>query len=267
MLRFIEVLLFRGVLWVGLPLLLAVLAIGPGRCWHMVKRGWNWLWQGRLEPEAVLGKVVKQYQDLVEGLNVTLTRSRDAQAELERHIVRSEENLATLEKEAAEAARRHDDLEAKAVLYKRNLEQNARTTFQEQLERQKKQIDELRKHVYLVELQLRQYEVGRSILLSQLAEAKTAEQQYAIANQFDPFSAVANWKEAENMVEAKQMTVRAAERVYTDLMEVPLPTSSTAGAPPADPEELEVQLRQLKERLSQADEAPTGFRPPTLLGG
>ena len=29
------------------------------------------------------------------------------------------------------------------------------------------------------------------------AEAQTLEQQYAIANNFDPFSAIANWQQAE----------------------------------------------------------------------
>ena len=39
---------------------------------------------------------------------------------------------------------------------------------------------------------LRQYDVGRSILLTQLAQAEKFEQQYAIAGHFDPFNAVAN---------------------------------------------------------------------------
>src|SRR5262249_47251287 len=161
----------------------------------------------------------------------------------------SEENVVALESAAKQAAERQDDLEAKAQLYKINLEQSALATFREQRERQKKQIEDIRKHLYLVELQLRQYEVGRTILLSQLAEAKTAEQQYTIASQFDPFSAVANWKQAENMVEEKQLSARAVERVYADLMEMPLAAPSTGPASPVDSAEMDAQLVQLKQRL------------------
>jgi phage shock protein A len=251
--RFFEYVFFRGFLWVGLPMLLVVLAVGPGRCWHALKRGWHWLWRRRLDPEEVLGQVVKQYQDLVESLNRALARSREAEQELLRHIKQSEDNLVALDEAAARAARGQDDLEAKAVLYRINLERSALETFRGQLERQKLQIDDVRKHLYLGELQLRQYEVGRSILLSQLAEAKTAEQQYAIASQFDPFSAVASWKQAENMVEEKQLNARAAERVYADLTDAPLGTLPGTPAPPqVAAAALDEQLRQLKERLRQA---------------
>lgn len=251
--RFLEFILFRGFLWVGLPLLLAVLAVGPGRCWRAVKRGWHWLWRKRLDPEEVLGQVVKQYQDLVESLNQTLTKSRKAEYDLHQHIKQSEENLVALEQAAAKAAQGQDDLEAKAVLYRINLERSALETFRGQLGRQVQQIDYLRKHLYLAELQLRQYEVGRSILLSQLAEAKTAEQQYAIASQFDPFSAVASWRQAENLVEEKQLSARAAERVAADLLDAPLDAVQTAPPPPpVAAEALDEQLRQLKERLRQA---------------
>ncbi len=267
--RLLEVILLRGFLWVGLPLLLVVLTTGPRRCWRAVTRGWDWMWRKRLEPEEVLGQVVKQYQDLVAGLARTLDKSKEAEQDILRNITTSENNLTALEESARKAAEAHDDLEAKALLYKRNLERTALDTFRTQRERQNRQIDDLRKHLYLVELQLRQYEVGRSILLSQLAEAKTAEQQYAIASQFDPFSAVANWKKAEDMVEEKQLTARAAERVYADLLEVPLTAPASAGGPEVDPEALETQLRQLKERLrAAAQDAPVkeNVRPPRDAG-
>jgi hypothetical protein len=83
-------------------------------------------------------------------------------------------------------------------------------------------ITEARRRLYLWELQLRQYEVGKSILLSQLAEAKSVQQQYAIASNFDPFSAVANWKRAEGVVQEKAQNARAAEQVFADLAEMPL---------------------------------------------
>lgn len=247
----LENVLLRGFLWVGLPILLIALAIGPGRFWGAVKRGWNWLWRKRLDPEEVLSQVVKQYQDLVASLNKTLTRSREAEAEIERHISRSEENLRTLEAELHRAAANHDDLEGKALLYKINLERQALETFRQQRERQIKQIDDLRKHLYLAELQLRQYEVGRTILLSQLAEAQTVEQQFTIASQFDPFSAVANWKQAENIVEEKQLNARAVERVYSDLLEVPLTTERPASPAPPDPAALDEEYRRVKEHVRE----------------
>jgi phage shock protein A len=251
--RFFEYAFFWGFLWVGLPLVLVALAVGPSRFWGAVKRAWNWLWRRRLDPEEVLGQVVKQYQDLVASLNQTVAKSREAEQELSRHIKQSEANLVELEQAAAKAARGQDDLEAKAVLYRINLERSALETFRGQLGRQVQQIDYLRKHLYLAELQLRQYEVGRSILLSQLAEAKTAEQQYAIASQFDPFSAVANWRQAENLVEEKQLSARAAERVAADLLDAPLDAVQTVPAPPpVAAEALDEQLRRLKERLRQA---------------
>ena len=99
-----------------------------------------------------------------------------------------------------------------------------------------------RRRLHLLELQLRQYEVGRSILLSQLAEAQTVEQQYAIAKDFDPFSAVAEWKQAEGMVHEKALTARAVEQVYTDVADIPL----TGQPPQVDPALLETQLAELK---------------------
>src|SRR5262249_47271727 len=113
---------------------------------------------------------------------------------------------------------------------------------------------ESRRRLYLVELQLRQYEVGRSILLSQLAEAQTVEQQYAIANNFDPFSAVANWQQAEGMVQEKALTARAAEQVYTDIAEIPL-----AGQPvQVDSAALDAQLAELKASLGKQTLAGIG---------
>jgi phage shock protein A len=139
-------------------------------------------------------------------------------------------------------------LGARAALYKLTLERLAVSSFQEQLKRQKEHIGEARRRLYLLELQLRQYEVGRSILLSQLAEAKTVEQQYAIANNFDPFSAVAHWQQAEGMVQQKALSARAAELVYSDVAEMPL-----AGQPAqVDPHALDDQLATLKAQLGKA---------------
>lgn len=260
--RLFEVLILRGLLYVGLPLLLVLLAFGPSRCWGAVRRLWGRLWQRRQEPVEVLGQVVKQYKAMVATLNQTLARARSVQGSLERNISKSEENLAALDAEARQAARQGDDLEAKAVLFKINLEKQALASFREQKARHARQVDELRRNLYAVELQLRQYEVGRELLLSQLAEAKTVEQQYRIASEFDPFSAVASWRQAENMVEEKQLSARAIGRVEADLREAlrvdgPAGAAGEAGseARPAavDPQLLETQLQDLKRTIRQKE--------------
>jgi phage shock protein A len=106
-------------------------------------------------------------------------------------------------------------------------------------------IDQARRRLHLLELQLRQYEVGRSILLAQLAEAKTVEQQYALASQFDPFSAVAAWTRAEGSVQQAAQTARAAEQVFTDTADLPL-----NGQPiRIDPVLLDHQLAELKAQM------------------
>jgi phage shock protein A len=237
--------ILRLALWIGLPVLLAVLAIGPGRTWQAVKRGWNWLWNRRLDPEEVLTRVVKEHESHVAALRGVLARSEAAEAEIVRNVQTSKKNIATLEKEAATMATNGDDLGARAVLYKLNLERAALDSFGAQLERQRSHIAEIRRHLYLLELQTRQYEVGRSILLSQLAEAKTVEQQAAIAAQFDPFNAVANWQRAEGMVQEKALNAKAAERVYADLVEMPLSNQPAQ----VDPAALDAQLAELKGRL------------------
>ena len=92
--------------------------------------------------------------------------------------------------------------------------------FSVQLKRQRELIEDSRRRLYELELQLRQYEVGRNILLSQLAAAEKVEQQYAIARQFDPFNAVANWQRAEGLVQQKSLNAKAIERVYADTTDV-----------------------------------------------
>ena len=98
-------------------------------------------------------------------------------------------------------------------------------------------------------MQLRQYEVGRSILLSQLAEAKTVEQQYALANQFDPFSAVAAWVRTEGDVQQAARDARAAEQVLGDTADLPL----SGQAVRIEPELLDAQLAALKEQMGRTN--------------
>jgi len=215
--RLLEYLILRGLLFIGVPVALAVLALGPAKFRAVAGRLWSLVWTRKQEPEEVIEQVVRQYREMVAALNQTLARAHSADETLDRNIVQSETNLATLDGEAREAAKRGDDLEAKGVLFKSTLERQALESFREQRARHARQIDEIRRNLYAAELQLRQYEVGRELLLSQLAEAKSVEQQYRIASEFDPFSAVANWRKAENMVEEKQISARVIGWVEADL--------------------------------------------------
>ena len=110
----------------------------------------------------------------------------------------------------------------------------------------------------MVELQLRQYEVGRSILLTQLAEAKGVEQQYAIASQFDPFNAVADWQRAEGMVHEKALVARAKERVHADTSDL----VGGNGAPDLNAAVLEAKLAELREAVKQVHDQPDMAKEP-----
>jgi phage shock protein A len=269
---YIDRLLIRLVLLFGLPLLLLMLVVGPKRLWGAVKRGWNWVTQKRLDPEEILTQVVRQHQQHVAAVRKAVAQAEIAEADLVRNLEQSEASVAALEHDAREHASHQDALGAQADLYKLNLERMAIENFRSQLERQRKLMAESRRRLYLLELQLRQYEVGRSILLSQLAEAKTAEQQYAIANEFDPFNAVANWQKAEGLVQEKALTARAMERVYADTADL-----AVAGQPqPIDPVLLESQLAELRAEFDRtlqeknkaaADGALPRPRPQTETNG
>ena len=247
--EFLELVVLRLVFWVGLPLLLVFLAIGPDRVGRWCRDFRAWLWQKRLDPDAILTEVVRRHEKHIAALREALARSEAAESDIARNIHKSKENVSALEGEARAHVLKGDDLGARAALYKLNLERLAIHSFQEQLDRQRRHITEARRRLYLLELQLRQYEVGRSILLSQLAEAQTVEQQYAIANSFDPYNAVAHWQQAEGMVQEKALTARAVEQVYSDTAEIPL-----AGQPAqVDPAALDAQLAELKARLGKVE--------------
>jgi phage shock protein A len=244
----LEWLLRMGV-WVGLPFLLVVLVIGPSRFGRWVKQGWEWLWKSRLTPEEILTQVVRQHEKHITSLRNALAQAEKAEGDIVRNMRKSKDNIAVLEEEARGHAVRGDDLGARAALYKVNLERLAVGSFQEQVERQRQHITEARRRLYLWELQLRQYEVGKSILLSQLAEAKSVEQQYTIASNFDPFSAVANWKRAEGVVQEKAQNARAAEQVFTDVAEMPLDGQPVQ----VDPASLDAQLAALKAQVTNVN--------------
>jgi phage shock protein A len=229
-------LLLRLLVWGLLPLLLVTLAVGPSRSWALLRRLWSKLTERRHEPTEVINRVVAQHEKNIKLLREVLAQAEAAQAQIVRNVQRSEDNISALEKEARSLAASNDDLGASAALYKLNLERLAVAGFQEQRSQQKLRIDQTSRRLHLLELRLRQFEVGRSILLSQLAEAKTVEQQYALASQFDPFSAVSTWQQAEG-TEPTTQPVSASEHVRT----------GPAGL--VEPEKLEVQLADLKAQV------------------
>ena len=246
MIGFLEVVLRYLALWVAPPLLLLVLAVGPSRVRRWFQQGWRWLWERREDPEQILAEVVGKHEAHVQAIREALSQAERTEIDIVRNIQKSEREMPQLEAEARRLAAKGDDLGARAALYKLNLEQAAVNNFKQHLDHQREHIAESRRRLYLVELQLRQFEVGRSILLSQLAEAKTLEQQYAIASQFDPFSAVASWERAEGMVQEKALNARAAERVHADTADL----AAVAAAPPqVEPGILDAQLAELKAQL------------------
>jgi phage shock protein A len=240
-----ELFLLRVLVWVVVPLLLVAAALGPARSWRILRKTWRWLEDRRHEPTEVLNRVVREHEKNIRALCEVLRQAEAAQEDIVRNNGRSEDSITALEQEARAMVRNNDDLGARAALYKLNLERLAVQGFQTQLAQQKARIDQTRRRLHLLELQLRQYEVGRSILLSQLAEAKTVEQQYALANQFDPFSAVAAWVRTEGSVQEAAQNARAAEQVLNDTADLPL-----SGQPVRiEPEMLDAQLAQLKEQM------------------
>ena len=242
-----EVVLLRLLFWVIAPLFLIALAVGPSRSWRVIRRIWAWIDDRRHEPTEVLNRVVRDHEKNIRQLKDVLSQTETAQAEIVRNLHESEEVMGRLDRESRAAALAEDDLGARAALYKINLERLAVQGFQEQLALQKERLDQARRRLHLLELQLRQYEVGRSVLLAQLAEAKTVEQQYALASQFDPFSAVAAWNRAEGSVHQAARSAKAAEQVFEDTADLPL-----NGQPVRiDPKLLDVQLAELKAEMRQ----------------
>jgi hypothetical protein len=248
--RLIELFLLRALLLVGLPLLLAVLLVGPQRLVRSVKRGWHWLWTRRLEPEEVLAQVVHQHEESVAAVMHVIAQAEAAEQEILHGIKQSEQNVAALEQESARSAAAGDEDVAKESLYRANVEKLALEHFRDQLTKQRQVIAENHRRRFMLELQLRQYEVGRSILLSQLAEAEQVEQQYIIARQFDPFNAVADWQHAEAAVQEKALGAKALERVQSDLAEISAGQSS--GRPSqVDPALLEKQLAEIRAKATE----------------
>src|SRR3954469_10234579 len=213
---FVEYFLLRLLLWVGLLSALIALAIGPRKLRSSIKRIWSIAFRKRLDPEEILTNVVLQHEQHVKAVREAVGKAEAAEVALRANLKQSEEHVPVLEAEAKRLSGEGDELGARAALYKKCLEQSAIESFRDQLERHCGMIAESRHRLFMLELQLRQYEVGRSILLSQLAQAEKTEEQYEIARHFDPFNAVANWQKAEGLVQEKSLNARAIERVYAD---------------------------------------------------
>jgi phage shock protein A len=258
----LELLVMRLVLWVGLPLILLVLALGPRRVLRDAKAVWRWFTRRRMDPQVILTHVVRQHEEHVRALAKLLADEEAAEKAVVANLAESQGKIATLETQARHLAQAQDELGARAAVYKLNLERAAAANFVDQLSRQRELIEDTRRRLYQLELQLRQYEVGRSILLSQLAAAEKVEQQYAIARQFDPFNAVANWQQAEGLVQQKSLSAKAIERVYSDTADA-TPGASVSGAPLAvDPAALEAELARLRGKLPAVT---NGTPPPAVL--
>jgi phage shock protein A len=242
----LELLVVRLVLWVGLPLTLVVLALGPRRVLRDVTLIWRWFTRRRLDPQEILTHVVRQHEQHVKAVAKLLADEEAAEKAVVANLAESQSKLTSLEDQARKLAQDGDDLGARAAVYKLNLERAAAANFVSQLARQRELIEDTRRRFYQLELQLRQYEVGRSILLSQLAAAEKVEQQYAIARQFDPFNAVANWQQAEGLVQQKSASAKAIERVYSDTADVTHNAALSASPLAVDPAALEAELARLR---------------------
>lgn len=245
----LETVFIRLVLWIGLPLLLFSLAVGPRRLWRQVKFAWQWFNKRRMDPEEILTHVVRQHEEHVAALKKLLAEEETAEAGIVANLRQSESNRPQLEEQARELSAQGDELGAKAALYKLSLERAALENFAAQLAKQRELIADTRRRLYELELQLRQYEVGRNILLSQLAAAEKVEQQYAIVRQFDPFNAVANWQRAEGLVQEKSLNARAIERVYVDTSDAVGLSSSGLSV---DRAALEAELARLRSEARKA---------------
>ncbi len=234
--QFVELVVLRLVLLVGLPLVACVLIFGPARVEQSLIRAWNWFWSKRYEPEQLLRHVVRQQEHLVAEQRLKLHTAESAQADSAAALQRSGTEIANLEKKAERLAFAGDDLGARAALLKLHLERYQAAKLLEQLHLHDKKTAEARKQLYAAELQLRQYEVGREIFLRQAAELKTMNEQLAMARDFDPFHAIVEWRTAE-----------------TEGAPPALSASAVPALPPAepDPELIEQQLLHLKSKGEQ----------------
>jgi phage shock protein A len=218
------------------------LAVGPQRLWRGITDGLRWAFGRRPDPERTLGEIVRQQKDRVARERKMLAQAEAAGAGIVGSLQASEANAEKLDKEARALVARDDDVGARAALYKLNLERTAVAGFRRQLDEQRQWIADARRRLYVLELQLRQYEVGRSVLLCQLAQAQSLEEQHKIASGFDPSGVIAEWRKTEELVERKAVAAQSAD---------PLSHEGRLAAAgempnPVDPAMLDAQLAQLR---------------------
>src|SRR4051794_16934009 len=100
----------RLVLWIGLPLLLVLLLVGPRRLKDLWKRTTTLLFQRRLDPQLILTQVVTQQVEHVADVRRALAQAEAAEAEIERNHKASEANMDRLESEARRLIECDDEL-------------------------------------------------------------------------------------------------------------------------------------------------------------
>jgi len=235
--QFVELVVLRLVLLVGLPLVACVLIFGPARVEQSLVRAWNWFWGRRYEPERLLRLTVRQQEQLVASRRLQAQRAEAMLADSTAVLQKSETDIANLDKKAERLALTGDDLGARAALLKLHLERYQAAKLLEQWRVAQHKNAEIRRELYGAELQLRQYEVGRELFLSQAADLRTIKEQLAMARDFDPFHSIADWR-----------TTRASDGALS------VPASVSLALPPAepDPELIEQQLLNLKSKGEQS---------------
>ena len=85
----LEVLLLRLLVWVGVPLFLIAIAIGPSRTWRIFRRVWAWVDDRRHEPTEVLNRVVSEHEKSIRQLKDVLSQTEAAQAEMHQKLARA----------------------------------------------------------------------------------------------------------------------------------------------------------------------------------
>ena len=106
---FLEVIVVRSLLWIVLPAALVVLVIGPRRVGRWLVRSWNWLWCQRLEPEAILTRVVRDHEKRIVAVRGALARSEAAERDIVTNMKKCRDNIASLQDEARGHVTHADD--------------------------------------------------------------------------------------------------------------------------------------------------------------
>ncbi len=112
----LELYVLRLILWIGLPLLLVVLLVGPSRTRRGCHFAWKWLTRRRLDPEQILTHVVRQHEEHVAALRKLLTQEEAAEAAILTNLKQSGQNLSDLEQQTRSLSQQGDDLAPRGAL-------------------------------------------------------------------------------------------------------------------------------------------------------